>query len=134
MNSFVAIGPEGSVKLDPCYMFGKPLEQTLSIGDKKSNESFKNTDHFGGEMKYFSDCILNNTEPEPDGEEGLADLRVLEGILQALQSGGTVKLPPFHRTKRIDTKAQKMTLGAVSTPDLVNTSNPAKGVEKQPNN
>ena len=134
VNSFVAIGTKGSVMLDPAYMFGKPLEQTLAIGEKKSKESFKNTDHFGGELKYFSDCILNNVDPEPDGEEGFADVRVLEGILEALKTGKSVTLKPLTRTKRIDTKAQKMELSAVSTPDLVDASNPGKGVEKQPKN
>ena len=133
-NSFIAIGTEGSVMLDPCYMFGKPLEQTVAIKDEKKKESFKNTDHFGGEMKYFSDCILNNTDPEPDGEEGFADVRVLEGVLEALKTGGAVKLEPFTRSKRIDTEAQKVTLGAVSTPELVDAKNPGKGVEKQPKN
>ncbi len=134
VNSFTAVGTKGSVVLDPCYMFGKPIEQTLGIGDKKSKESFKNTDHFGGEMKYFSDCILNDTEPEPDGEEGFADVRVLEGVLEALKTGKSVTLKPFTRTKRIDTEKQKMELRAVSTPDLVDASNPAKGVDKQPKN
>ena len=134
VNSFTAVGPKGSVTLDPCYMFGQPIEQTVTIGQDKSKKSFKNTDHFGGEMKYFSECILQGTDPEPDGEEGFADVRVLEGILAALKSGGPVPLPPFTHTRRIDTQAQKMELRAVSTPDLVNTSNPAKGVEKQAKN
>ncbi len=133
-NSFVVVGTKGSVQLDPAYMFGKPVEQTTTIGEKKSTESFKNTDHFGGEMKYFSDCILNNKEVEPDGEEGFADVRVLEGIMEAVKSGQSVKLEPFTRTKRIDTDAQKQTLRAVSTPDLVNTSNPGKDKEKLPKN
>ena len=133
-NSFIAVGTKGSVMLDPAYMFGKPLEQTTAIGEKKSKESFKNTDHFGGELKYFSDCILKNEEPEPDGEEGFADIRVLEGVLKALETGGSVKLEPFTRAKRIDTEAQKITLGAVSTPELVDAKNPGKDVEKQPKN
>jgi predicted dehydrogenase len=133
-NSFIAVGDKGSVQLDPAYVFGKGLEQTVSIGEKKSKETFKNTDHFSGEMKYFSACILNDIDPEPDGEEGFADLRVLEAILQALETGQSVKLEPFTRSKRIDTTTQKMKLGAVSTPELVNASNPAKGVEKQPKN
>ena len=133
-NTFTAVGTKGSVELDPCYMFGKALEQTISLGEKKSKQSFKNTDHFGGEMKYFSDCILNGTDPEPDGEEGFADVRVLEAIIHAVETGQSVKLEPFTRTKRIDPKSQEMTLSAVSTPDLVNTSNPGKGVEKQPKN
>ncbi len=134
VNSFVAIGTKGSIVLDPAYTFGKPVEQTLAVGEKKSKESFKNTDHFGGEMKYFSDCILNNTEVEPDGEEGYADVRVLEAVIEALETGKSVQLEPFTRTKRIDTEAQVVKLSAVSTPDLVNASNPAKGVGKQPKN
>ena len=134
VNSFVAIGDKGSVMLDPAYMFGKPLEQMLAVGEDKDKTSFKNTDHFGGELKYFSDAILNGTEIEPDGEEGFADVRVLEGVLEALKSGGSVQLEPFTRTKRIDTDAQKVDLRAASTPDLVNASNPGKGVDKQPKN
>jgi predicted dehydrogenase len=133
-NTLIAVGDKGSVQLDPAYVFGKPFEQTTSIGEEKSKESFKNTDHFGGEMKYFSDCILNGTDPEPDGEEGFADVRVLEGILKALLTGQSVKLEPFTRSKRIDTTAQKVTLRAVSTPELVHASNPARGVDKQPKN
>jgi predicted dehydrogenase len=130
VNTFVAVGPKGSVMLDPAYMFGQPMEQTVTVGQEKRKKSFKNTDHFGGELKYFSDCILNGIDPEPDGEEGFADVRVLEGVLEALKSGSAVRLPPFTRTKRIDTIAQKMELRAVPTPDLVDASNPGKGVEK----
>lgn len=133
-NNLIAIGEKGSVQLDPSYVFGEGLEQTVSIGKKKTKEAFKNTDHFGGEMKYFSDCILNDLSPEPDGEEGYADVRVLEAILEALRTGKSVKLEPFVRTRRIDTAVQKMTLRAVSTPELVDASNPGKGVDKQPKN
>jgi predicted dehydrogenase len=130
-NSFIAIGTMGSVQLDPAYVFGNPLEQTVTLGEKKSHKSFKNTDHFGGEMKYFSDCILNGTDVEPSGEEGYADVRVLEGILKALETGQSVTLEPFTKSRQIDTEAQKMTLAAISTPELVNASNPGKGVDKQ---
>ena len=115
-------------------MFGKSLQQVTAIGEKKTEETFKNTDHFGGEMQYFSNCILQNIDPEPDGEEGFADVRVLEGILQAIESGSSITLPPFTRTKRIDTDVQKITLRAVSTPDLVDASNPGRVVEKLPKN
>lgn len=133
-ESFAALGTKGSVAMQPCYTYGKPLEQTVTIGQDEQTHSFKNTDHFGGEMKYFSDCILNGTDPEPDVEEGYADVRVLEGIVEALKSAGSVKLQPFERTRRIDPSSQKQTLRAVKSPDLVNTSNPAEGVDKVPKN
>jgi predicted dehydrogenase len=138
-DSFIAVGAKGSIQLNPCYTFGAPLQQTTVIGEDKKEESFKNTDHFGGEMKYFSNCILNNHDPEPDGQEGFADVRVLEGILKALESGKPTALEPviletFRRNRRIDTESQEMTLSAVSTPELVHASNPGRGVEKKPKN
>ena len=134
LDAFFAVGTKGSVHLNPAYMYGQPLQQTVTVGEKKSQKSFKNTDHFGGEMKYFSDCILNDKDPEPDGEEGYADVRILEGILRALKSGKPEKLEPFTRIKRIDTASQEQTLSAQKPPELVNTSNPGKGKESAPKN
>ncbi|WP_144114247.1 Gfo/Idh/MocA family protein [Paraburkholderia sp. BCC1886] len=134
LESYFVVGSKGSIAMQPCYNYGKPLQQTVTIGQDESSHSFRNTDHFGGEMKYFSNCILTGTDPEPDAEEGYADVRVLEGIAQALKSGGPVTLEPFVRSKRIDTKNQIETLRAVKSPELVNASNPGEGVDKVPKN
>ena len=134
LDTYAVVGTKGSIQMNPAYMYGKSLEQAITIGESKSQESFKNTDHFGGEMKYFSDCILNDQDPEPDGEEGYADVRVIEGIVRALETGASQVLEPFTRTRRIDTKAQKQTLAAQRAPELVNTSNPGKGKDKVPKN
>ena len=120
--------------MSPGYMYGEPLKQQTTIGQKQSEKSFKNTDHFGGEMKYFSDCILNRTDPEPDGQEGYADVRVLEGVLRALKTGSSQTLEPFERSKRIDPSTQRGTLQAQRSPELVGASNPARGQEKSPKN
>jgi predicted dehydrogenase len=133
-DSLIVVGTEGALELDPAYTFGTALAQTITIGKKKEEQSFKNTDQFGGELKYFSECILNKENPEPNGEEGFADVRVLEGILAALDSGRAVTLPPFERSRRIDTERQKITLGAVSTPELVHAGNPGRGAEKKTKN
>ncbi len=124
IGSLVIAGTKGSIRLDPAYTFGEGLEQWRTIGDKKSHETFKATDQFGGELRYFSDCILDDVEPEPDVDEGLADLRVTDGILRALASGRTETLPPFERTKRIDPSKQKQTLSMVSPPELVRVKRP----------
>ncbi|XYD09088.1 Gfo/Idh/MocA family oxidoreductase [Methylobacterium sp. NMS12] len=134
LDTYAVVCTKGSVEMNPGFMYGKPLERTVTLGESKNHESFKNTDHFGGELHYFSDCILNGKDPEPDGEEGYADVRVLEGIVEAIKTGAAVKLEPFTRTKRIDTKAQTETLRAQKSPELVNTSNPGKGKEKIPKN
>jgi predicted dehydrogenase len=38
-------------------------------------------DQFAPELVHFSQCILEDRDPEPAGEEGLADVRILEAIL-----------------------------------------------------
>lgn len=52
----------------------------------------------------FSRCVLDNTntEPEPSGEEGLADVRIVEAIFKAAEQGQAVRLTPFVRRRRPD--------------------------------
>ncbi|MFD1952052.1 Gfo/Idh/MocA family protein [Sphingomonas arantia] len=126
-DSFTIAGTKGSIHMSPAYGFGQGLEQTRTIGEDQSHETFKATDQFGGELRYFSDCILNNRDPEPDAEEGIADLRVVEGIVEALKTGQRVELPPFTRARRIDPDAQVQTLSAIKKPETVHASNPARG-------
>jgi hypothetical protein len=49
---------------------------------------------------HFSKCILEDHEPEPSGEEGLADVQILEAIAQAAALGRTLTLTPVERDQR----------------------------------
>jgi hypothetical protein len=44
---------------------------------------------------------LHDIDPEPDAEEGLADVRVLEAIQRSLETGQMQKLTFFARGKHI---------------------------------
>ena len=123
IDVYTVLGTKGSLQVQPGYTYGKSLEHSLTIGEKKDNITYKNTDHFGGEMKYFSDCILHEIDPEPDAEEGLADVRVLEAIQRSLKTGEMQTLPPFARSKRIDPD-QVVRLGALKPPEPVHASSP----------
>ena len=122
-DTYTMLGSKGSLQVQPGYTYGKSLEHFLTIGEKKDNITYKNTDHFGGEMKYFSDCILHEIDPEPDAEEGLADVRVLEAIQRSLKTGDVQTLPPFVRSKHIDPD-QVVRLGALKPPEPVHASSP----------
>ncbi|TNC07610.1 Gfo/Idh/MocA family oxidoreductase [Methylobacterium terricola] len=134
LDTYTVLGTTGSVTADPAYLYGKPLELFTVLGEEQSHARFKNTDHFGGELKYFSECILEERDPEPDGEEGYADVRVLDGIVRALETGGSVTLEPFRRERRIEPRAQAQALPAVASPPLVNASNPGRGKDRVPEN
>ncbi|MBB4087764.1 Gfo/Idh/MocA family protein [Sphingomonas carotinifaciens] len=126
VETLTIAGTKGSITLNPAYTFGKSLEQIRTIGQDTEHQVFNATDQFGGEMKYFSDCILEDRTPEPDGEEGLADILVIEAVVKALKSGGPVAVEPLARSRRIDPDAQEQRLSPVSPPETVNADSPTR--------
>jgi predicted dehydrogenase len=125
LDSYTVVGTEGSVVVSPAYMFGKSLSYELIQKGNREKKSFTNTDHFGGELKHFSDCILNNLDPEPDLEEGFLDVRVIEAIMLSLKSGQRQPLELCGRSKEISPD-QVEKLSPVSTPTLVNVESPSR--------
>jgi predicted dehydrogenase len=45
---------------------------------------------FCAEMDHFAECVRDNKEPRTPGEEGLADLKVIEALYKSAESGQTV--------------------------------------------
>ncbi len=126
IDSLIIAGTKGSIQLRPAYLYGVGLEQEVAVGDTRNHESFQPTDQFGGELRYFSECILNDRPPEPDVEEGLADLRIVEAILSTLKSGRATALQPFERSRRIDPRSQRQTLPPTPAPEPVHASSPER--------
>ena len=133
VDTYTVVGTKGLLEMNPAFMYGMSLEQHGKQGKEETHEKFKNTDHFGGQMRYFSKCILEGHDPEPDGFEGLADVRVIEAIVRSLQSGRFEAIEQTAVTRRIQPE-QKQELGAVKTPEMVHASSPARGQEKNPEN
>ena len=57
-------------------------------------------DQFAPELLYFSDCIVKNREPEPSGEEGRQDVRIVQALYESAETGKVVHVPPFARRAR----------------------------------
>lgn len=119
------VGTKGRVSLDPAYEYSEALKQVKIIGEGKPEEKvFMHTDQFGGEIEAFSRCILEDKEPEPSAEEGLADLRVIDAIFASAESGRSIRLKPFGRSKR-PAKEQAKGKPAVKEPALVRVDSPS---------
>ena len=100
VSQYDVVCTEGVLRVAPAFNFGTDLKQVLTIGDETTVRTFKRGDQFAPELLEFSDCVLNDREPEASGEEGLADVRVLEALDESARSGGrAVTLPPFARTQ-----------------------------------
>ncbi|MEL7152148.1 MAG: Gfo/Idh/MocA family oxidoreductase [Pseudomonadota bacterium] len=86
-DTYRIIGTKGEITVEHCYDFHFTPRIWLSKGYDRREIEVPDSDHFGGQAAYFSDCILTNTRPVPDGEEGLADVRALLAIEAAAKSG-----------------------------------------------
>jgi predicted dehydrogenase len=126
VDDYRIVGDKGSIFSDPAYQVGVAIKHRIVIGKGESSESFKKTDHFGGELKYFSDCVLNGRNPEPGGEEGLLDVRVIAAIEESLRTNSPVLLPPYERSRR-PSEDQVEKLSAVKEPELVGAHKPSEG-------
>lgn len=118
---FHIVGSEGGIRAKPCFGFSPDLAITYEISKKNGESETRKapiTDQFAGETDYFSDCILNDREPEPNGEEGVLDMRVLAAIERALETGEVQKLEPVSRQRRMD-KSLKRELAYGKQPDMV---------------
>lgn len=100
VSSYRLVGTEGSLLVDPAYEYTIPLRLQLTVGDHTHREKVSRRDQFAPELLYFSDCILKGKEPEPSGEEGLADVRVVTALLQSARERRPVPLPAFERKRR----------------------------------
>jgi len=124
VSAYEVVGTQGSLRMDPAYEYAAQLKQRVTIGDKEKIHVFRKRDQFAPELVYFSDCILHDREPEPSGEEGLADVRIIRALYRSAELGTPVKIegePPRKRPGR----DQEISRPAVSMPKLVNASGPS---------
>jgi predicted dehydrogenase len=126
VDEYRIVGDKGDLRSEPAYQVGSAVKHIKTVARSTREKTFSKTDHFGGELKYFSDCVLNDRKPEADGQEGLLDVRVLVAIEESLKSGVARRLTPVHRSRR-PVGEQVETLRAVKEPELVGAKKPSEG-------
>lgn len=99
-SRFALIGTKGVLRADPAYGYATSIKHQLIIGKKSATRIFPKRDQFAAELTYFTDCILNDREPEPSGIEGLADSRIVEAIYESVLTKKAVRLPHVPLGKR----------------------------------
>jgi glucose-fructose oxidoreductase len=116
--SYRIVGTKGHVHADPAYEYAEGLTYELTIDGKTTRRHVGKRDQFAPELLYFSDCILKNRVPEPSGEEGQQDVRIVQALYKSADTGTTIHLPPFRRSKRPSGR-QRIKRPGVPKPSLV---------------
>jgi glucose-fructose oxidoreductase len=122
-GTYTIVGTKGLLRMEPAYEYSEGLAYEVKIGERSRKKQFGKSDQFAPELLYFSDCILQDCEPEPSGKEGLADVRIIEAIRR---SAGTGRREPVHveqRSKR-PTMQQEIRKPGIDKPKTVNVQQP----------
>ncbi|MEO7424976.1 MAG: Gfo/Idh/MocA family oxidoreductase [Fibrobacteria bacterium] len=100
LAEYTVVGTKGTLHLKQAFdnAFAQTLEITLD--GKTRRREFPKKDQLAAEFLYFSDCILKGKEPEPSGQEGLADVRIIADIDESLRTGKPVAMTPVPKRVR----------------------------------
>ena len=100
VSEYRVSGTKGDLTMTPGFTWTKGQTLAVTVKGKKDEKTFDEVDQFAGETKYFSDCVLENKEPEPDGEEGLCDVCVIKAIEKSIVSGKVELVERVPRANR----------------------------------
>jgi predicted dehydrogenase len=123
VSSYRIVGTKGSIVVEPAYEYAEPLKYTLTVGERTQKKRGKKVDQFAAELLYFSDCVRRGRKPEPSGEEGAWDVRIIDALYESARRGTPIALRPFSGDPRPSSK-QKYSQPPVSEPSLVHATPP----------
>jgi predicted dehydrogenase len=117
------VGTRGHVTLDPAYEYQGKLVRTVTIGDASRRKTFGPTDQFAPELVHFARCVRDGVEPGPSGLEGLADVRIVEALLESARANRPLRLAPVTQPRRPD-RGQELVAPPVQEPEPVRAEAP----------
>ncbi|MCA9422869.1 MAG: hypothetical protein KC592_17760, partial [Nitrospira sp.] len=106
------------------YEYVEPITHFLTVNGKEKKQTFSKRDQFAPQLLKFSDAILNDTVPEPAGDEGLHDVRIIDALYRSAKNGRPVSLKEIQR-KRRPTIRQHLRRPPVNKPKLIHAQSPS---------
>ncbi len=116
--SYRVCGTKGNLRADPAYHHVGDMKHFLTIEGNSRELTYSAKDQFAPLLIELAHCIREDRDPEPNGLEGLADVRIIQAIYRSAMSRRAVKLKPINKTERPDAR-QRMHRPAVKQPRLI---------------
>jgi predicted dehydrogenase len=123
-GTYEVVGTKGRLRSDNAYEYAEPIAQEVVINEKRQRRRFAKRDQFAAELFYFSECIQKGRDPEPSGQEGLADVRIIRALYESARLGSPVKLAPIEKRRR-PTLDQEIRRPPVDEPEIEAARSPS---------
>jgi predicted dehydrogenase len=124
--TYRVVGTKGELCVDSAYEYVEPIVHYLTINGKTKTKKYPRHDQFAPELLHFSQCILRDLQPEPSGDEGLIDVRIIEALYHSAQIGQPVSLNVFPPDSRPGPE-HEIRRPPVREPKLVEAGSPSEG-------
>jgi len=125
VSTYSVVGTEGDLCLDSAYEYGEEIGTWLTTKGRSKEKTYAAHDQFAPELLYFSECILEDREPEPSGAEGMADVRIIEALYASAAKGRPVELGEPVRVEHPKPE-QAISRPPVRKPSLVHAAAPTR--------
>ena len=123
-SGYRIVGTRGTVRAEPAYDLAEGLALHFEGDAGKRTVRYAKRDQFAPELDYFSDCIRSGRDPEPSGEEGLADVRVIRALYRSARTGRAVRLEAKPQKAKPSLRRER-TVPPVRMPRLVHATPPS---------
>ncbi len=120
---FEVIGTKGKLRAIQAYDYSLPVILEVTIGGRTQRKCYHLRDQFAPELVYFSDCVLNDREPEPSGVEGLRDVSIIRSLYGSAHTAKAVKFKTVKRQRYPDLR-QEIYRPRATKPKLVHVHAP----------
>ena len=131
VSSYQIVGSQGDLRVEPAYAWQGELKHYLTINGETQERTFEDHDQLAAEFIYFSDCILQDKNPEPSGTEGLIDVSIIQALYKSIETRQPVQIETRDacggklRHQR-PTSAQTIQRPPVEeTPDMIHAAAPS---------
>jgi glucose-fructose oxidoreductase len=122
-SEYEVVGTKGVLRVKHAYEYAESATMEVTAQERTEKRKYRQHDQFAAELIYFSDCILNDRNPEPSGTEGLIDVHIIRSLYESAEKGVPVKLRPLSRARR-PTARQQITRPAVQQPEPIHVEAP----------
>jgi len=85
------VGTEGILDIEPIFHVQATRTLSLRRGDEDVSVT-TSTDEVTAEFEYFAHAVRTDEPIEPDGADGLADMRLIQAIYESAETGSVVSL------------------------------------------
>ena len=107
-----------------CYAELEQIRVYIITDRQTKTKSFKSKDQFAPQLIELARCIREDREPEPNGYEGLADVRIVEALYRSAIERRPIEISPVRKRNRPD-MSQEIHRPAVRKSKLVDVASPS---------